>query len=379
MHVGIDAHNISAGGGVTHLVELLRTASPRELGFDQVTIWGGASTLSRVDERPWLRKVHEPLLDRALPMRVYWQRFVLDRRVRAARCNILFVPGGSYRGTFRPFVTMSRNMLPFDAKEIGRYGRSLATLRLRILKHTQEKTFNRADGVIFLSKYARDTVIKTLSQDPRETVIIPHGVSSWFASVPREQKPISSFSFRNPFRCLYVSTVTVYKHQWNVAEAVWVLRNQGYPIILDLIGPTTQKGRKLLQRTIERVDPKGEFIYNHGPVAHIHLSKRYRESELFVFASSCENMPIILLEAMASGLPIACSNRGPMAEILGEYGVYFDPENPREIADAIKCLIDDPKLRAVKAGGGYEHAQALTWNRCAHDTFTFLAQVAKCT
>jgi len=87
---------------------------------------------------------------------------------------------------------MSRNLLPFDAKEIARYGRLLAPLRLRILKHTQEKTFGRADGVIFLSKYARDTVIKTLSQDPRETVIIPHGVSSWFTSVPREQKPISS-------------------------------------------------------------------------------------------------------------------------------------------------------------------------------------------
>jgi len=100
MHLGIDASNIRAGGGVIHLVELLRTASPRELGFDQVTVWGGASTLGRVDERPWLRKVHEPFLDRVLPMRVYWQRFVLDLRVCAAGCNILFVPGGSYSGTF---------------------------------------------------------------------------------------------------------------------------------------------------------------------------------------------------------------------------------------------------------------------------------------
>ena len=44
------------------------------------------------------------------------------------------------------------------------------------------------------------------------------------------------------------------------------------------------------------------------------------KSNIFIFASSCENMPITLIEGMASGLPIACSDRGPMPEVLQDGG-----------------------------------------------------------
>ncbi len=69
----------------------------------------------------------------------------------------------------------------------------------------------------------------------------------------------------------------------------------------------------------------------------------------FVFASSCENMPNTLVEAIAAGLPLACSRRGPMHEILGDTGLYFDPESHLSIAEAIRRLIDDPLLRDESA------------------------------
>jgi glycosyltransferase involved in cell wall biosynthesis len=58
-------------------------------------------------------------------------------------------------------------------------------------------------------------------------------------------------------------------------------------------------------------------------------------------------MPNILLEAMAAGLPIACSNRGPMPEVLGTAGLYFNPENPAEIACAIRTVIDEQRQGAL--------------------------------
>ena len=57
-------------------------------------------------------------------------------------------------------------------------------------------------------------------------------------------------------------------------------------------------------------------------------------------------MPNILLEGMESGLPIACSNRNPMPEALGDAGVYFDPEIVDDIARALRELIDSHTLRA---------------------------------
>jgi glycosyltransferase involved in cell wall biosynthesis len=87
-------------------------------------------------------------------------------------------------------------------------------------------------------------------------------------------------------------------------------------------------------------------------------------------------MPNILLESMAAGLPIACSNMGPMPEMLGEAGVYFNPEQPDRIALAIRQLIDSRQLRADLAELAFQQAQLYSWQRCAAETFNFLAQVA---
>lgn len=71
--LGIDASNILDGGCGTHLVELLRAAKPQELGFIEVIVWGGFATMNRLEARPRLKKVYDPVLDQVLPMRLYWQ------------------------------------------------------------------------------------------------------------------------------------------------------------------------------------------------------------------------------------------------------------------------------------------------------------------
>ena len=106
------------------------------------------------------------------------------------------------------------------------------------------------------------------------------------------------------------------------------------------------------------------------------IHQRYIEADVSVFASSCENMPNILIESMAAGLPIACSNRGPMPEMLGEAGVYFDPEDPASIADAVRQLAANPELRAEKAAAASAAALQFSWSRCARETFEFLRTVS---
>lgn len=86
---------------------------------------------------------------------------------------------------------------------------------------------------------------------------------------------------------------------------------------------------------------------------------------------------MVLLEAMASGLPIACSNRGAMPEVLGEAGVFFDPEQPEDIARALRELMGSLHLRTKLAQAGYESAQQYSWGHCADQTFAFLADVAQ--
>lgn len=378
MYLGIDASNIRAGGGVTHLVELLKAAKPDVHGFDKVFLWSGTPTLDQIEPRPWLEKVHDPQLDSSLLVRGHWQRFMLDRLVRQANCGLLFVPGGIYHGYFYPYVTMSRNLLPFQSKEAQRYGLfSKMFLKMKALNWSQTRTMRQADGVIFLTEYARNVVMPALGNLRGATTVIPHGVNRTFDCPPRPQKALAYYSTENPFRILYVSIITVYKHQWHVAQAVAQLRNAGFPIQLDLVGSAYAPALKRLQQTLSVLDPEGDFIRYRGPVSYVELHHEYQQADAFVFASSCETFGQIVTEAMSAGLPIICSNTGTMRELLGEAAVYFYPEQPDDIAQAVRLTIENVAQRQKMAEMAYERSHFFSWEKCAYDTFAFLAKISR--
>ncbi len=375
--VGIDAANLRRGGGVTHLVELLRAAQPAAFGIDQVVVWGGQPTLNALDDRVWLDKRNPAALDKGLLQRTIWQRYSLSKAARDARCDVLFVPGGSYAGDFHPVVNMSRNMLPFEWNELKRYGWSTFTLKLLLLRLTQSRTYKKTDGLIFLTDYARQVVVGVVGALRAKTSTIPHGLNTRFNQVPKPQRVISDFDEANPYRVLYVSIIDQYKHQWFVVEAVATLREEGFPIVLDLVGPAYLPALNRLNETIAHLGADQSWVRYHGGIPFNELHLRYVQADLGLFASTCENMPNILLETMASGLPIACSNRGSMLEVLGDSGVYFDPVQPADIARALRELILSPQLRSKLAMASYQRSQQYSWKRCADETFDFLAKIAQ--
>ena len=73
---------------------------------------------------------------------------------------------------------------------------------------------------------------------------------------------------------------------------------------------------KSLEKTLDKLDPHRKNVTIVGSVDHNILPDFLSNCDLFIFGSSCENMPNTLVEGMASGLPILSSNRGPMPEIL---------------------------------------------------------------
>ena len=88
-------------------------------------------------------------------------------------------------------------------------------------------------------------------------------------------------------------------------------------------------------------------------------------------------MPVTLIEGMASGLPIACSDRGPMPEVLGNGGVYFNPENPQSIANAIKMIIDNKDLRLKGIKVSKQISNKYLWKVNSEKTFQFLTETIK--
>ena len=378
MRLGIDASNIRVGGGITHLSEVLKCVQPNDYGFKKVIVWGGAKPLSTLCNRSWLEKICVPVLNRRLPCRIWWQQIVLSKLLDQNHCDLLFSPGGTLPQHISvPAVTMSQNMVPFEQKEAARYKAVSMRARFKLLNIVQGMSFQKADGIIFLTEYAKKTVYAQLKTKPLQTAIVPHGISKDFFLPPRIQKPLDSYSPDSPFHLLYVSTVDVYKHQWHVAEAVAALREKGFPVVIDFVGSSYPQAMSIFKNIVQNVCPDGSFINYKGFMPYNKLPEVYHKADAFVFASSCENMPNILLEAMAAGLPIACSNRGPMPEVLENAGVYFDPESPHEIAKALRTMVESPVLRKHCALTSYNRAKKYSWECCARETFSFLSEVAR--
>jgi glycosyltransferase involved in cell wall biosynthesis len=373
MTLGIDASNIRAGGGLTHLKMILRHASIATSGFNKIIVWSNAVTLGELPDHDWLVKETHSFLNKGLVWSFLFQIFLLSKHARKNNCEILFSPGSTFLSSFRPFVTLPQNMLPFEEIESSRFPDFKDKLRFKILYKLQSFTFRKSNGLIFLTNYAKQFITNKITLSNSNAVIIPHGISSDFLSEPKIQSDLSFYSNEKLFKFLYVSIVTVYKHQWNVAKAVIKLKAEGYPVHLDLVGPHTSGSLEKLNLVLKTDNDAVSYL---GSISHNEISEYYKNADAFVFASTCENMPIILIEAMSAGLPIACSNKQPMPEVLSDGGLYFDALDEESIYCCLKELLENKSKRAELAIFAYKKTKDYTWNNCSNATFQFIEKTA---
>lgn len=375
--LGIDAANIRLGGGITHLIELLSAFDPMRSSFKRIIIWGGEYTLSQLPNYSWLEKINPKLLNKNIFLRTLWQLIILRFQARKKNCSCLLVPGGIFWGGFSPTLVMSQNLLPFEVAEIRRYGVSIRACKFHIIKLLQSISFRRAAGIIFLTNYAKQVVLSSVKGIKCASKVIPHGLTNNYRALDENLEANIEQLNPGPIKILYVSNIDFYKHQIPVLKAVHQLRGRGYLLEVDFIGPAQTRALHELQATIESLDSSQKWARYLGEVPYKEVFSYYQKADLGVFASSCEAFGITLLEMMASRLPIACSNKSCLPEILENGGIYFDPENTKSIADAIQILISSPELRTRISAEAFNISQKYSWLKCAQSTFLFAEQITR--
>ena len=375
--IGIDAANIRLGGGITHLAEILGGVDIHALNIEKIIVWAGKKTAAQLPSYFWLQKIVPPQLNGHLPDRVFWQAFRLSDAAREQGCDILLIPGGSYVGNFKPVVTISQNLLPFEWTEIVRNKSIFTAIKMMILRQVQRFSFRRSDGIIFLTQYAKDRVLSVIGDIPALTTVIHHGLNHQLDRTPKSQRSIDDYSFEEPLNIIYVSNIDVYKHQIEVVEAIYQLRQKGFPLSLTMVGPAISGYLKRLNEVLDQRDPQRSWARYLGQVPYRELPAYYQMADIGLFASSCETFGIILLEKMSAGLPIACSRKSAMPEILKDTGVYFDPNNVLDIEITLERFITQVQLRSNKSALSFQESKNYQWEKCAQETFSFVSQIAR--
>lgn len=374
MIIAINALRSRSGGAKSHLVGILSNLDPKKYNISYVHVWGYKELLNMLPNKSWLKKHCPNATNKSILSQLIWEGYYLTKELKKNNCNYLLNTDAGTICRFNPSTTMSRDMLSYEPGEMQRYGFSLSRLRLIVLKWIQNRSLAKSTSAIFLTNYASKIIQKSCGIR-KNSVVIPHGVSLNFNTQISEKK---TFPLNNQFiKCLYISNADLYKHQWVVIKAIKILRNQGYNIKLDLVGGGEGKAQLKINKQILISDPNSLFVKQYGYLSQNDLPNYYKNSDIFIFASSCENMPNTLIEAMSSGVPIACSNRGPMPEVLRDSGVYFNPEDEISIAAAIKKLINNKDLRHNLSQKSLIYSQKFSWLKCSSETFSHIQNTYK--
>lgn len=106
------------------------------------------------------------------------------------------------------------------------------------------------------------------------------------------------------------------------------------------------------------------------------LAELYAAALAYVDPSLHEGFGMQVIEAMACGTPVVCSDRGALPEVAGDAAVLVDPEDPAGIAEAVVRVFEDRGLRERLVARGEERAASFTWERTARVIREGLMQVA---
>jgi|APSaa5957512535_1039671.scaffolds.fasta_scaffold08822_5 glycosyltransferase involved in cell wall biosynthesis len=377
MIIGIDTTNIRSNGGLTYLKEFVNNLDSSIIGNGKVIIWLTKSMSNQIKDRDYIVKIICKELDGSLFKRFFWQIVKLKKEVEKEKCDIIFVMGGVLlRSEGKRFVTINQNLLPFEFKELLRYGFSKKTIKLLLLRWLNIYTFKRSNGVIFLSEYAKNCVNKIVDKNKtrgiKKSIVIPHSGNYYHLS-DRKQLNIRDLSFSNPYNITYISSIEPYKHHIRVIEAISILREKGLPVEINIVGGGCNKrSLDLLKDTIKVLDPMKKWINLYNEVDYNEIGAIYNKIDLMIHASTCETFGIPIMEALRSGIPVVCSNRSSMNSIFGDKVFYFDPLSRSSIVDVLMSVIKSPNLRQVQSERAFNYMEECTWRSVSVDTYNFI-------
>ncbi|MBS1855767.1 MAG: glycosyltransferase family 4 protein [Acidobacteria bacterium] len=201
----------------------------------------------------------------------------------------------------------------------------------------------------------------------RKVRVVPHGVAAEFFAIGARRRP-------EPF-VLAVSTLHPHKNLDGLLRAFAIFRKArpGYRLIVTgLHGFFTEPLRALRDELglAESVDFPGWI-----PAADLH--DLYARAAAFVYPSRFEGFGMPVLEALAAGVPSACSRVEPLDSLAGEAALKFDPDNIVEMAACLERLVSDDGLRARLADAGPARARGFTWRAAAEHTLAAILEAVQ--
>ena len=228
----------------------------------------------------------------------------------------------------------------------------------------------RMDRIVAVSHATARSVVDRLGIDSERVKVIHEGVDHAQFSRRPDAKTRLEERFGIPQRAgvrnvLFVGNEAPRKNLATLLKALAILKEADAAVRLIKVGGAGQpRYRAAFQQQVEALGLQ-EFTVLVGEVAEADLPLFYSAADVFVLPSYVEGFGLPVLEAMACGTPVVCSNAGALPEVVGEAGRMVDPRDPDLLASTIVSVLDDSVQRGRMSERGMAQAARFSWEKTA--------------
>jgi glycosyltransferase involved in cell wall biosynthesis len=241
------------------------------------------------------------------------------------------------------------------------------TLNRWYLNWTMPLYCRRADQIIAISHATQRDLIAAYDVPPEKITVIHEAADPRFRPQPPEAVEAVRTRYGLPERYLLsVGTIEPRKNLTRLLEAFEALHAEGLTDALVVVGGRGWLYDDFFAR-LER-SPAREAVLFPGYVPDADLPPIYAGAQALAFPSLYEGFGLPVLEAMACGAPVVCSNTSSLPEVAGDAALLFDPHDVTAITQALHRLLSDDTLHADLQQRGLDRAATFSWDRVAAET-----------
>lgn len=308
------------------------------------------------------------------PWRLVYEQTGLALRSFRDKLDVLFSPGFT-----SPFFSRGRRVTVIHDLQHKKQPQNFKLLERWAWNATVRASARRSSLLIAVSKQSRNDTIEAYRLAADRVYVIGHGVEPALFGIrqsSKDRRPLLDASGvpREPF-LLAVSTVHRHKNWERLLDAYQALAADGRPehlVICGLPGTAWRDVRKRLQRP-----PLQGRVHLLGWQPREVVIALFQYAEALVFPSTFEGFGMPVAEALAAGLPAACSDIPPLREIASGAAQFFDPFSTEDILRTLAELPANPDLRRKNAAAGKRKARKFTWRRAAEKTLAVLLEAGR--
>ena len=232
------------------------------------------------------------------------------------------------------------------------------------MRRSTTLTVPRVDRLITDSQSSRHDIEEYLGPKLPPVDVVPLGVKPVSRSAELDEGWLRErFGIGPGMVILCVAQKRPYKRQAALVRALAGLPDE---VVLVMPGASTPYEREL-ERLAGELGVSDRVVLPQW-VSEDELDGLYRLADCFALVSELEGFGLPVLEAMARGVPVVCSNRASLPEVAGDAATVVDPDDPVAVLEALKGALLDEELRAERSQAGRVRAAAFSWERTAEQT-----------